>query len=144
MKWMKIKSMKKFILLIVTIFLAITLSSCDNDNMVSDKEITCEDIIQVYEGAGFEIFHKETADQEYDWECYVKCTAPDSDDYIFFYIFETNEEAVSYAEERKGNFLIYLFSWIYGEPSWLKTKSYNNIEIEYDRNELYEPFKSLM
>ena len=144
MKWMRIKSMKKFILMIVTIFLAITLSSCDNDNITSEKEITCEDIIQVYEETGYEIFHKETTDQDYDWECYVKCTAPDSEDYIFFYIFKTYEEAVSYTEERKGNFLIYLFSWIYGDPSWLKTKSYNTIAIEYTQEKLYKPFKSLM
>ena len=31
-----------------------------------------------------------------------------------------------------------------GEPSWLNTKSYNNIEIEYDQNELYVPFESLI
>ena len=144
MKWMRIKSMKKFILMIVTIFVAITLSSCDSDYITAEKVITCEDIIQVYEESGYAIFHKETTDQDYDWECYVKCTAPDSEDYIFFYIFKTNEEAVSYAEERKGNFLIYLFSWIYGDPSWLKTKSYNTIAIEYTQDKLYKPFKSLM
>ena len=144
MKWMKIKSMKKFILLIVTIFLTITLSSCDNDNMVSDKEITCEDIISVYEEAGYEIFHKETTNQDYNWNCYVKCTAPDSDDYIFFYIFDTNEEADNYADERDWNILLYFFSELFGDSSWLKTKSYNNIAIEYDQSELYKPFESLM
>ena len=40
--------MKKFILLIIAIFLVITLSSCDNDNIVSEKEITYEDIIPIY------------------------------------------------------------------------------------------------
>ena len=101
--------MKKFILLIIAIFLVITLSSCDNDNIVSEKEITCEDIIKVYEKAGYEIFHKETTDQDYDWNCYVKCTAPDSDDYIFFYIFDTNEEACNYADGRDWNILLYFF-----------------------------------
>ena len=144
MKWMKIKPMKKFILLIVTIFLAITLSSCDNNNMVSDKEITCEDIINIYEEAGYEIFHKETTDQDYNWNCYVKCTVPDSDDYIFFYIFDTNEEADNYADERDWNILLYFFSELFGDSSWLKTKSYNNIAIEYDQSELYKPFESLM
>lgn len=144
MKWMRIKSMKKFILLIVTIFLAITLSSCDNDNIVSEKEITCEDIIDVYEEAGYEIFYKETTDQGYDWNCYVKCTTPDSNDYIFFYFFDTNEEAANYAEERKGNILLYFFSGLFGDSSWLKTKSYNNIAVEYDHNYLYEPFNSLI
>ena len=136
--------MKKFILLIIAIFLVITLSSCDNDNIVSEKEITCEDIIKVYEKAGYEIFHKETTDQDYDWNCYVKCTAPDSDDYIFFYIFDTNEEACNYADGRDWNILLYFFSELFGDSSWLKTKSYNNIAIEYDQNELYVPFESLI
>jgi hypothetical protein len=120
------------------------MTSCDNDNMVSEKEITCEDIIKAYEEAGYEIFHKETADQNYNWNCYVKCTAPDSDEYIFFYVFETNEDAVSYAEERDWNILLYLFSELFGDSLWLKTKSYNNIAIEYDQKELYKPFESLL
>ena len=136
--------MKKIVLILILFISIIALASCDNDNIISEKEVTCEDIIKVYEEAGYEIFHKETTTQDYSWNCYVRCTAPDSEDYIFFHIFETNEEAISYADERKGNILIYLFSWIYGDASWLKTKSYNNIEIEYDQNELYEPFKSLM
>ena len=136
--------MKKIIINVIMIICILVLTSCDNDNITGEKEITCEDIIQVYEEAGYEIFHKETTEQDYDWECYVKCTAPNSEDYIFFYIFKTNEEAVSYAEERKGNFLISLFSWIYGDSSWLKTKSYNTIALEYTQDKLYKPFKSLM
>lgn len=136
--------MKKIVLTLILFISIFTLTSCDNDNIISENEITCEDIIQVYEDAGYEIFHKETTTQDYSWNCYVRCTAPNSEDYIFFYIFKTNEEAVSYAEERKGNFLIYLFGWIYGEPEWLKTKSYNTIAIEYTQDKLYKPFKSLM
>lgn len=137
--------MKIKLILILSLFFSVTfLASCDSQNITSDKEITCEDIIKVYEEAGYDIFHKETTDQDYDWECYVKCTAPDSDDYIFFYIFDTNEEAVNYADEREWNILLYFFSELFGDSSWLKTKSYNNIAIEYDQNELYVPFESLI
>ena len=136
--------MKKIILILMSLISISTLISCGNDNIISEKEITCEDIITVYENAGYEVFHKETITQDYSWNCYVKCTALDSDDYIFFYIFETNEEAKSYADERRGNLLLYIFSGIFGEASWLKTKSYNNIEIEFDKDELFEPFKLLI
>lgn len=136
--------MKKYILILTLFLSAISLASCDSQNITSDKEITCEDIIKVYEEAGYEIFHKETTDQDYDWECYVKCTAPNSDDYIFFYIFDTNEEAVNYVDEREWNILLYFFSELFGDSSWLNTKSYNNIAIEYDQNELYVPFESLI
>ena len=136
--------MKKYISILTLFLSVISLASCDSQNITSDKKITCEDIIKVYEEAGYDIFHKETTDQDYDWEYYVKCTALDSDDYIFFYIFETNEEAESYAKEREWNLLLYFASCFMGEPSWLTTKSYNNIEIEYDQNELYVPFESLI
>lgn len=135
--------MGKLVLILLLISI-LGLSSCDNDNMVFEKEITCEDIMKVYEEAGYEIFHKETTDQDYDWNCYVKCTAPDSDDYIFFYIFDTNEEAVNYADERDWNILLYLFSGLFCDSAWLKTKSYNNIAIEYDQKELYKPFETLL
>lgn len=136
--------MKKFILIFLIFLSVISLASCDSQNITSDKEITCEDIIKVYEEAGYDIFHKETTDKDYDWECYVKCTTSDSDDYIFFYVFETNEEAESYAKEREWNLLLYFTSCFMGEPSWLKTKTCNNIEIEYDQNYLYKPFKELL
>ena len=137
--------MKIKLILILSLFFSVTfLASCDSQNITSDKEITCEDIIKVYEEAGYEIFHKETTDENYNWNCYLKCTAPDSDDYIFFYIFDTNEEAVNYADEREWNILLYFFSELFGDSSWLKTKSYNNIAIEYDQNELYVPFESLI
>ena len=136
--------MKKYISILMLFLSVISLASCDSQNITSDKEITCEDIIKVYEEAGYDIFHKETTEQDYDWECYVKCIAPDSDDYIFFYIFDTNEEAVNYADEREWNILLYFFSELFGDSSWLKTKSYNNIAIEYDQNELYVPFESLI
>lgn len=136
--------MRKIGVMLLLLISILGLSSCDNDNMVSEKEITCKDIIKVYEEAGYEIFHKETINQDYEWTCYVKCTAAESDDYIFFYIFDTNEEASNYADERDWNILLYLFSGLFGDSSWLKTKSYNNIAIEYDQNELYEPFESLI
>ena len=136
--------MKKYISILMLFLSVISLASCDSQNITSDKEITCEDIIKVYEEAGYDIFHKETTEQDYDWECYVKCIAPDSDDYIFFYIFDTNEEAVNYADEREWNILLYFFSELFGDSSWLKTKSYNNIAIEYDQNELDVPFESLI
>jgi len=137
--------MKKKIMLIFSLFIFIfSLSSCNNQKIKSDKEIICEDVMRVYEKSGYDVFHKETTDQDYIWNCYVKCTAPDSNDYIFFYFFETTEEAENYAKERKWNIILYFSSCLMGDPSWLTTKNCNNIEIEYDENYLYKPFKELL
>ena len=136
--------MRKLILMLMIFLSIFSLASCDSKNIKSDKEITCENIIDVYEKEDYEIFHEETTDQGYNWKCSVKCTAPNSDDYIFFYIFETNEEAKSYAKEREWNLLLFFMSFIMGEPTWLSTKTYNNIVIEYDNNYLYKPFNELL
>ena len=135
----------KFISILTLFLLVISLSSCDSNNITTDQEITCADIIKVYEEACYDIFHKETTDQDYDWECYVKCTAPNSDDYIFFYIFVTKEEAEEYSSEGEWNILLYLYSIIAAdEPIWVSTKTYNNIAIEYTNYYTYKPFKTLI
>ena len=39
---------------------------------------------------------------------------------------------------------MWLFSAIYGDPTWLETECYRNIEIEYDDDDLYVPFEELI
>ena len=131
---------KALFLLLLVISIITTLTSCDN----TKKEITCEDVIKVYEDAGYSVFHSEKTTEEWEWECYVKCTDTDSGEYIFFHFFETNEDAEDYLDKREWNFMLFLFSFIMSEPSWLITKTYNNIEIEYHKNYLYQPFNSLL
>ena len=52
--------------------------------------------------------------------------------------------AEKYKEEREYSILHWALSGIYGDSSWLTTKAYRNIEIEYDNSDLYEPFKKLV
>ena len=124
-------------------FLCLFFVAC-NTVVETEKTITCDDVIAAYEDAGYEIFHKEATEQDEGEVCYVKATDIETDEYIFFYFFETHEEAVAYGETRQYNVLIWLFSVIYGDPSWQTTKVYNNIEIEYDKAYLYEPFQELI
>ncbi len=134
--------MKRIVLFILA-FLCLFFAGC-NTTRKTDKTITCEDVIAVYKQAGYEVFHKDTATQDGEEVCYVKASDTATQDYIFFYFFETHEEAVAYSKDRQYNVLIWLFSVIYGDPSWLTTKVYNNIEIEYDNAALYKPFKELL
>ena len=134
--------MKKFIAVCLT-FLLFLFSAC-NSVVKTERNISCEDVINVYQNAGFEVFHKPTTAEKLEWECYVKVTDPVTQDYIFFYFFETHEQAVSYSDHRQYNLLIWLFSIIFGDSRWLTTEVYNNIEIEYDNYDLYKPFKDLV
>ena len=60
------------------------------------------------------------------------------------HFFEANDEAESYVDEKERNVILLIFSCAMFEPTWLTTKTYNNIEIEYDENYLYKPFKTLL
>ena len=131
--------MKKINILLIILFVVVISSSCDK----TEKEITCEEVIKVYEEAGYTVFHKES-DYKENQVCYVKCTAPNSEEYIFFNFFETSDAAKKYADERDWNVVLYIFSCALCEPTWLTTKTYNNIEIEYHKSYLYKPFKNLI
>lgn len=107
------------------------------------KDITCDDVIAAYEKAGYEVFHKDSSYHE-NGVCYVRIDDPKSDDYIYFEFFKDAESAQSYAETRQWNVLLWLFSVIYSDPSWLTTKTYGNIEYEYDNSDLIKPFNELI
>lgn len=137
--------MTKTVRLVSIILLAFlvftTLASCKNKEI---KEITPEEVIAAYDEAGYDVWHSEEDDDPIEGERYTVRATHENGDYIFFHFFDTAKNAEAYAEKREYNLLLWLFSAIYGEPHWLKTKTYGNIEIEYADKELYEPFKELI
>lgn len=139
-----IKSEKKSalwsLMLVISILFA-SLASCSKGEI---KEITPEDVVAAYENAGYEVWQSEEDDDSIEGERYTIRATHENGDYIFFHFFDSEENAEAYADTRWYNVLIWLFSVIYGEPSWLTTDTYGNIEIEYDDKTLYEPFKELI
>lgn len=135
------KKFLAFLLVICSVFFA----GCYADR-TSSVEITCEDVIAAYEEAGYGIFHNETDEGEsVEYNCYVRIDDPDSDDYAYFHFFDTHEEALAYFEEAPYAAIgVWLFSLIWGEPTLLRNKTYNQITIEYDNAELYKPFQKLI
>ncbi len=132
---------KRFVCIIVVLILIIScLSSCQTE----EKDISCKDVAAAYEKAGYEVFHKDTSTEDYDWECYVKAQSKGSDDYIFFHFFSSEDGAKAYAETRQWNVILWLYSLVSSQPTWLTTETYGNIEYEYDNNALIKPFKELI
>ena len=131
--------MKKIIAAVLLLSMALTMfAGCQKEK----KEITCAQVIAAYEEAGYEVYHREYPEKEYGYVCMVRIEEGDGDS-IEFHFHETSEDAQAEAEERQWNSLLWIFSAIYGEPTWLKTETYRNIEIEYDDDDLYTPFKEL-
>ena len=87
-------TMKKIISIILLLSFALSLTACGNS--AEPKEISCEDIIKVYEDAGYFVTHGEHKTQaEGSQLCYIKASlTEDSDsDYIYFITCFTDEQA---------------------------------------------------
>ncbi len=106
------------------------------------REISCEEVAAAYEQAGYSVFHNHSPEID-DWVCYLAIENEDGND-IYFHFHETDEEAEAHADGRQYNGLIWLFSVIYGDPTWVHTTTYRNIEIEYTDKNLYAVFEKLI
>ncbi len=127
--------MKKICVFILLI--GLLLSGC---NQV-EKDITCEDIVAAYEDAGYEVVHNENAG--FDYDCYIM-VENENGDTIYFHRFPTAVEAQSLADARQYHVLIWFFTVIYGDPTWVHTTTYGCYEIEYTSEALYDPFEKLI
>ena len=135
----------KRILAILLAVCALLFTGC-NSHRTSAVELTCTDVITAYENAGYAIFHRETqADEDREYNCYIKITHRDLDGEMYVHFFDTHEAAVAYLDEAPyASIGIGLFSLIWGEPAWVSFKTYNQTSIEYDNAEFYKPFKQLI
>lgn len=132
--------MKRLLCLCMALaMLAAMLGGCRKET----REITCDEVIAAYEEAGYEVSHRDYPEKEYGYACMVRIEEEDGDS-IEFHFHETEEAAEAEAEERQWNGLLWMFSVIYGDATWLETERYRNIEIEYDDDALIKPFRKLV
>lgn len=132
--------MKRILCLILVFALAVFGIGCAEK---SDREVTCAEVIAAYEEAGYAVYHRDYPEKEYGYTCCIEIGS-EAGDHISFHFFETKEEAEAYAEERQWNWAVWLISVAMLQPTWLTTETHLNIEIEYDNDDLYQPFKELI
>ncbi len=125
--------------IVICICVLLALPACSSQQQ---RQVSCEEVVAAYKAAGCAVFHKHPADLM-NIVCYIEVEA-DAGKRISFEFFETEKEAEEYASERQYNAVIWLFSVIYGEPTWVHTTTYRNIEIEYTDKSLYEIFDKLI
>ncbi len=130
--------MKRVICFLLCICLIVALPGCKQQV----RALSCEEVAAAYEGAGYSVFHEHPAeDQAYD--CYLKAENGDGE-YLFIYFFPTSDAAEEHAAGRKWNAVLWLFSAVMGEPTWIHTVTYGTVVVEYEDKELYEPFEDLI
>ena len=131
--------MKKVFALLLTALLL--LSGCSSKHRT---DVTPEEIIAAYEAAGYNV-SANTYDEklEHGQIGYIQADHPDGD-YIYFAIFETEEDAKANKEEFYHPGMMALFSMIFGDPSWQRWEVYGNIVVQYDEPDFMEPFEELL
>ncbi len=136
------KTVRLVLIILLTSIAPPSFSSCSD---IEIKEITPEQVTLAYEEAGYEVWcSEENGDPAEGEKRYTVKATHENGDYIFFHFFDSVENAEAYADTREYNVFVWLFSAIYGDPSWLNIETYGNIEIEYDNKDLYEPFEELI
>lgn len=137
--------MKRIISLLFLFSLTLSLVACGSNS--EPKEISCEEIIKVYEDAGYYVTHGEHKNEaESSQLCYIKANiSEDSDsDYIYFITCFTEEQAEGVAQTDKYNLAIWLYATVSGENRWLKSGTYGKIEYSYYNPQLIKPFNELI
>ena len=131
--------MKKIAALLMVVLLL--LCSCSSKY---HTDITPEEIVAVYEVAGFNV-SSHTYDEvlEYGQTGYVRADHPDGG-YIYFTVFETDEDAKAYKKDFYHPGMMGLFSVIFGDPSWQRWEVYGCVVAEYDNPDFFEPFEELL
>ena len=126
----------------IAVFLLIILLF--NGCAATGKDVTREEIIAAYEKAGYEVWSRVYDEpMEYGLMGYIKALHPDGD-YIYFSIFETEEQAKAYKQEFYHPMAHGLFLSIFaGEVYVPKWEVYGCFVVQYENPAFYEVLQNL-
>ena len=117
------------------------LSGCSSNY---HTDVTPEEIVTAYRDVGYSVSMRYYEDKpEHGQIGYIQADHPEGG-YIYFSIFETEEDAKAYKKEVYHPGMIGLFSMIFGDPSWQRWEVYGTVVVQYDNPDFYEPFEDLL
>ncbi len=139
MKNIRAKKLEKIILLSIVSIFSFCMFSCSSKVVKSD--ITPTMIEEAYSRSNYLTWsHQIKEDNDiykYNFEIKVY-NSLNEQDYIFIYFFDNSEVAKEYEETNasKSSFILYLFSWIFGNPTKFNLTRYDYMIVEsYDNQE---------
>ena len=132
--------MKRFLSFVLIAVLLLCLCGCS----VVRTDITMDEIVSAYEAAGYQV-SSGYYDEKTEWGVigYIRADHPNGD-YIYFSIFDNEENARGYKDKLYHPGVMGMFSFIFGDAKWMRWEVYGKIVVEYTNSETYKPFEMLL
>lgn len=140
------KSLSLSLAIVLALLAAFNFVSCYHSE---PREVTCEEILDSYESAGYNIcYHNHNDPIYYEFKEYCSIEIEDPEDpernYIYITRYFTEEDAESMVKEQRFNPVLWLIFGVYGEWRWLQNGNYGDVYYSTFDSEMIEPLKSLM
>ena len=134
--------MKRLSALLCAFLLLLTLFvGCGSDD--THTAVSCADVIAAYEEAGYAVWHQEYTEGERDYVCEISAENENGDT-IYFTFFASAAEAEQYVKDGQWNVLLWMYSLVSGDPTWVHTEAYDTIAVRYENADVYAPFEKLI
>lgn len=138
--------MRRIFAFIITFFISLSFISCSNN--AEQREISCEDIINAYQDAGYIVkYHNHRGENtEYDAICNIQIEDSNNPEKNYLYIdrYANADEAENAAKENKYNIVTWFIFALHGEWRWLKSESYGEFHYHTFNNKIVKPLEDLM
>jgi hypothetical protein len=137
--------MKKIISMLLLLSLCFSFTACGESE---EREISCEEIIEAYEDAGYTVlYHGHEQDEVYNdlgQYCAFEIRDPDDEDnYMYVHRYFNEDDAKAASEEGKFNLVLWLFFGIFGERRWLHVECYGDMVYETFDYKMLRPMRRL-
>ena len=140
--------MKKIISIILLLLLTMSLTACGKWEDATATKVSCEEIIAVYEDAGYTIlYHGHENDTVYNdlgQYCAFEIRDPDDEDnYMYVHRYFNRDDAEAAHKDERYHPVLWLFFGIFGEWRWLHTGCYGDLTYSTFDREMTKPLKEL-
>ena len=137
---------RRIIALLLVLSFTLSFTACGRSE---PKEITCDEIIEAYEDAGYFVSchnHSDDPDRYSGKEyCYIIVyeTEDSASDLAEITLYNTEEDAKDAADDIKYNIALWMFSAMHGEARWLESGRYGKVVYSSYNKSLLKPIKDL-
>lgn len=133
---------RRIIALLLVLSFILSFTACGRSD---PKEVTCDEIIEAYEDAGYFVSYHSHTDDSAEYYCYIIIYENDdsASDLAEITLYNTEEDAKDAADDIKYNIALWMFSAMHGEARWLESGRYGKVVYSSYNKSLLKPIKDL-